>query len=132
MVEVLGSAAFGESREGELGRRGDAGEEKMRGGLLLQIRGARGELGDLVDGVGEGAGGQEGGVAGFREVAWLFLRLRGGVDQAFAFSFTRPSLESEGLLLSLAGSNFIVGLLLVGVGLFLPADFVFFLMQGRA
>ena len=130
-AEDVGSAAFGESREGELGRRGDAGEEKMRGGLLLQIRGARGELGDLVDGVGEGAGGQEGGVAGFRVVAWLFLRLRGGVDQAFAFSFTRPSLESEALLLSLAGSNFIVGLLLVGLGLFLPADFVFFLMQGR-
>ena len=52
MVEVLGSAAFGESREGELGRRGDDGEEMMRGGLLLQIRGARGELGDLVDGLG--------------------------------------------------------------------------------
>ena len=28
-AEVVGSAAFGESREGELGRRGDAGEEKM-------------------------------------------------------------------------------------------------------
>ena len=92
------------------------------------MRGARGEEdGEDVEGAGEGAGG----VDTSKLHIWLFLRLRGGVAQALAFSFTRPSAESPPRLRSLAGSSFKVGLLLAGLGLFLPADFAFFLMEGN-
>ena len=98
---------------------------------MPQMRGARGEDGEDVEGAGEGAGGKEGGVATSKLHTWLFLRFRGGVAQALAFSFTLPSAESPPRFRSLAGNSFKVGLLLAGLGLFLPADFAFFLMHGN-
>ena len=98
------------------------------------MRGARRGVAELVEevgGAGEGAGGREGGAPTSKLTPWLLFRLRGGVAQAFAFSFTLPSAESPPLLRSLAGKSFKVGLRLAGLGLFLPADFAFFLMQGK-